>query len=160
MLEDNPCRRHAFEVFRIDKSATDLRAIRSQVKSAREAWDFDKHAVTGLDGVPFEVDEARLNELEKRLFDPLERLKEEQFVHQAHPFGADEELAGAIKDVLSHSVSAAISCDARALIAGALGPLLPEIPPPAMPDDLPDPKWPAAFPIERESLEQAIMRDF
>jgi hypothetical protein len=160
MLEDNPCRRDLFEVFHIDKSATDLRSIHAWVKDKKEIWAHENHTVKGWDGEVFAVDEARMNALEARLFVPNERLIDEQFAHQPHPFAEDPELAAAIIELQAPRERAVLAGDARAIVGGVLGPLLPKVSAPPMPDDLPEPARPAPFPIEKETLEQAILRDF
>jgi hypothetical protein len=160
MLEDNPCRRHPFEVFGIDKSETNRRNITSQVESAKDLLKHEQGAVKGPDGESFVVGEARINELEAILNDPLRRLQAEQFVHQAHPFSGDVELAAALEAEFS-SVSAPLqTLDSGAVIASALGPLLPEIEHADLPDDLPDPARPEPFPVEVERWDQTILRDF
>jgi hypothetical protein len=160
MLEDNPCRKTLFDVFGIDKSSTELKDIRRRIRDAREVWGHQKHCVKGPEGVTFVVDEARMNELEKRLLDPLKRLQEEQFVHQAHPFADDTELSEALALVKATGKQSVESVDMQTVVAGVLGALLPEVSAFKLPDDLPEPLQPEPFPIEQEPLEKAVQRDF
>src|SRR6476660_9069107 len=87
----NPCRHHLFEVFALDKSETDLRALRTAVQAARDRLRFGR--LLARDGSQLQLKEADLNALEKQLLNPVECLKAEQLVHQAHPFARDGALA-------------------------------------------------------------------
>ena len=160
MFEDNPCLQNPFEVFRIDRSETDLRAIRERVKDARETWEFDGRKIKTRGGAELAVDEAHMNEFQARLFDPLCRLKEEQFVHQAHSFAGDSELSQAVGEFLAPAEAAALPGGDRAAVLKVLAARVPPIPAPHLADDLPWPAWPEPFQVETETLEAAILRDF
>lgn len=152
----NQARRSIFHVFRIDKSVTDIKSINEAVNEAKRRVKFGK--VVAGDGTP--LDEAQVNSLLKSLLDPIERLKAEQFVHQAHLFSKDGELAECVSrleqadDPLPQLLAAS-----RGSVLSLLYRFLPPLTPPALEDDLPWPEPPTALALVREGLEDAILRD-
>ena len=102
------------------------------------------------DGELHAIEEARLNALQARLFNPLQRLKEEQFVHQSHSFSDDNELLGAVKGLTEVAVPVQVPTVAIAALVKTIGPLLPTISPPRRDGNLPWPDPPAPFEVERE----------
>jgi hypothetical protein len=159
VFEENPCRWNLFEVFQIDRSLTDKRAINERVRLTRDQWKFNQEKVLLRNGALCAIEESRLNELEGRLSKPLQRLKDEQFAHQFHSFAGDDELLGAVKGLTEVTAPAQMPSVAGAALVGAIGPLLPAITPPRLEDDLPWPDPPEAFSVKREPLEDAILRD-
>ncbi len=159
MFEENPCRWNLFEVFQIDRSVTDLKALRERVGDTRDLWKHHDGKVTLRSGEVHEIEEARLNDLAGRLFNPLLRLQEEQFAHQFHSFAGDDELLGAVKALAQEAAPLPAPTVASAVLVSAIGPLLPTLSPPRLEDNLPWPDPPAPLPVEREKLEDAILRD-
>jgi hypothetical protein len=160
-FETNPCRCSLFDVFHLDKAVTDIRAIREAIRDAKNRQRFD--SLTARDGTPLQLTEAQLNNLEKRLLDPIERLKEEQLVHQAYLFGQDEALkscvdALAASEDTTHQVGSLLS-DTRTAVLQMISRFLPPLEPPQLADDLPWPEPPATRPAVREDLAEAILRD-
>jgi hypothetical protein len=160
MFEENPCRWNEFEIFRIDRSMTDQRAIRLRVSDTREIWNYQEKKVVLRNGEKRAIEEARLNEFQGRLDDPLQRLKDEQFVHQFHSFAGDEELSSAVRGLAETELPVSVPTVAGAALLSAVGPLLPDITPPVLEDDLPWPQPPAAFDVEQEPLEDAMLRNY
>jgi hypothetical protein len=160
MFEENPCRRNPFAVFMVDRSETNLRAIRLRVDAAWKDWEFHGKKIRNPDGSETEVDEARMNEMKARLEQPLKRLKEEQLVHRSRPFVWDREFEDAMKEFSAPPEAPELPTLPRSAVLNLLGPLLPEVPAPVLADDMPWPEPPPTFPREREPLEQAILRDF
>lgn len=156
----NPCRHHLFEIFALDKSETDLRIIRAATQAARDRLGFGR--LVARDGTAIELTEAELNALEKKLLTPLERLQAEQFVHQAHAFSGDRELARCL-DRLAEEDQDPMPGVVAEVQAQALRTLLKTAPPLPIPsplaDDLPWPPEPEAYPLRRETLPDAILRD-
>jgi hypothetical protein len=159
MFEENPCRWNLFEVFQIDRSETNKRAILHRVSDTRDLWKHHEEIVVLRNGERRPTEEARLNELEGRLNNPLQRLKDEQLAHQFHSFAGDEELQSAVMRLTEAVVPAQTPSVAGAALVSAIGPLLPSISPPRMEDNLAWPDPPAAFQVEQESLQDAILRD-
>lgn len=156
----NPCRHHLFEVFALDKSETDLRRIRDAAQAARGRLGFGR--IVARDGTEIQLTEAELNALEKKLLTPLERLQAEQLVHQVHTFASDRELSRCLgrlaeedQDPMPGVVAEVQAQALRALLRTA-----PPLPIPApLPDDLPWPPEPEAYPLRSESLADAVLRD-
>lgn len=159
MFEDNPCRWNVFEVFRIDRSTTELRDIREREKLARDELVQNLGQVRLRNSELRASNEAQFNGLAKLLYDPVLRLQEEQFVHQAHSFASDEELVNALRGLSEQEEPPEVPAVAGAALVGALGPLLPNLSRPHMEDNLPWPEAPTPFEIEREPLEDAILRE-
>jgi hypothetical protein len=157
----NPCRRNIFDVFQIDKSETDIASIRNAIREARNRLGYGE--MIGSDGTKLELSEAELNNMESVLLDPVARLKEELFVHQAHPFLKDQALAGCIDRLAalekkSDAMKDLIS-ETRKPLLTALARFLPPLSPLTLEDDLPWPEPPAPMPITRKSLEEGIFSD-
>ena len=156
----NPCRYHIFDIFALDKSETDLRKIRAAIQATRDRLHFGK--IEARDGTTIQLSEAEFNTLEKELVHPVERLKAEQLVHQAHAFSRDAELARCIESLanqegdtlpkLLHEVQG----QALLAVVKATIPLLVSSP---LADDLPWPPEPPAYFPKRESREDAILRE-
>lgn len=154
----NPCRQNIFDVFPIDKSETDLKAINEKRRSAREQWQYSQ--LVARDGSKLTLSEAELNAFERLLLDPVERLKAEQFVHQAHSFSQDEELAACLQQLENQAdLLPDLLADLQAEILAGLSRFLPPLAPPRMPDDLPWPAPPGPFALALEPLEALVLRD-
>jgi hypothetical protein len=115
------------------------------------------------DGSPLTLSEAELNAMESVLLDPVERLKAEQFVHQAHPFSKDAEIGEGVKR-LQHLEAhgdpmADVLIDMRTALLAVVSRFLPVPEPPVLADDLPWPAVPEPGEVILESLEAAILRD-
>jgi hypothetical protein len=157
----NPCRHHLFEVFALDKSETDLRAILAATLAARDRLRFGK-MVAG-DGAELQISEAELNRLEQVLLSPVARLEAEQLVHQAHSFARDPGLAACLArlahaaagDPLAAELELALQRVLLLLVRAALPPL----PPVTLADDLPWPPAPETSVPRRESPAAAALRD-
>jgi len=154
----NPCRRNIFDVFPIDKSQTDLKAINEKRRNAREQWQYGQ--LVARDGAKLTLSEAELNAFESLLLDPVERLKAEQFVHQAHRFSQDEELAACLQQLKNQTdLLPELLADLQAAILARLSRFLPPLAPPRLPDDLPWPAPPEPLDLLLEPLEAVILRD-
>ncbi len=158
-ISKNPCRRNIFDVYPIDKLETDIRAIRAASQQARDQLKFGK--IVARDGSELSLSEADLNEMDEILFDPVARLKAEQFVHQPHLLSRDEELAGLLRQLETET------CDPlpNLLIEVQVGSLLtfvrqvlPEPAPPPLADDLPEVEL-ERLDLRLESWKEAILRD-
>lgn len=155
----NPCHGNVFDVFLIDKSETDVRVIREELRNARDRLEFDKFRTR--DGRRLTLSEAELNRMEAILLDPLQRLQAEQFVHQAHLFSEDEELARCLTELTLEEedpIDDLLSTLEQALLRMIVGALPPPEPCP-IEDDLPWPNEPGSCPPQLETLEEAILRD-
>jgi hypothetical protein len=156
----NPCRHHLFEVFALDKSETDLRAVRAATQAARDRLHFGR--IVARDGTEIQISESELNALEKELLTPVERLKVEQLVHQAHAFSRDPELARCIERLAGEDVDALpellAEVQGQALLA-VVRTTMPLLTPPPLADDLPWPPEPEGRAPRRETLEEAVLRD-
>jgi hypothetical protein len=156
----NPCRHHLFEVFALDKSETDLRAILTTTQAARDRLHFGK--IVARDGTEIQISESELNALEKGLLTPVERLKAEQFVHQAHTFSRDPELAWCIEGLTGEDVDALpellAEVQGQTLLA-VVRTTMPLLAPPPLADDLPWPPEPESRAPQRETLAEAVLRD-
>lgn len=156
----NPCRRGIFDIFALDRAETDLRAVRAAVQGARDRLQYGR--IVARDGSELELTEADLNAAEKVLLDPVERLKAEQLVHQAHRFSEDAELRALVgrlaEDAVDPLPGLVAEIEPAALLAAARG-LLPPLAPPPLADDLPWPPPPEPLELHREPLERAILRD-
>jgi len=159
MFEENPCRWNVFEAFQLDRSTTDLRAIRERVSDTFDVWKYHHEQIKLRNGELRAIDEARLNELKKRLENPLQRLKEEQLAHQVHTFAGDEELLSAVRGLAEPDAPGSVPTVAGAALLKSIGPLLPVVSAAKLEDDLPWPEPPSPFALERESLKDAILRD-
>jgi hypothetical protein len=156
----NPCRHHLFEIFALDKSETDLRVIRAATQAARDRLRFGR--LVARDGTEIALTEAELNALEKQLLTPLERLKAEQLVHQAHTFANDPELSRCLGRLAEEDQDPmpGLVADVQAQALRALLKTTPPLPPPSpLADDLPWPPEPEGCPLRRESLTDAVLRD-
>ena len=158
-FKKNPCRRTIFDVFAIDRSETDLRVIRTASQKARDQLKFGR--ILARDGTELSLTEADLNEMDKILFDPVERLKAEQFVHQGQLFSQDEELASLMRDLVTENrdplPDLLAEIQAGALLGLARTMLLEPSPVP-LEDDLPAVEL-EALELELEPLKDAILRD-
>jgi CelD/BcsL family acetyltransferase involved in cellulose biosynthesis len=158
-LKKNPCRRNIFDVFPIDRSETGLKTIREASQKARDQLKFGK--IVARDGTELSLTEADLNEMDKILFDPVARLKAEQFVHQAHLFSQDEELADLMRQLAAESRDPMPGLLAE-IQAGSLLALvrqvLPEPTPERLEDDLPQVDV-EPLEIQLEAWKDAILRD-
>jgi len=158
----NPCRRNPFDAFALSKDETGIKAIRRAIADARSLWKDRKGVMTARDGGAWTISEAQLNSLEKEICDPLRRLQIEQFVHQEHPFSADEEIAGLCHE-LARPPEASLPAGMIDGISGALLTRLIHFVPdpvrPAIADDLPWPAYPEASPVELESLDRTLLRE-
>lgn len=159
MFDENPCRMNLFEIFQIDRSVTDLRAIRGRVNDTLDLWKHNENKITFRTGEVHAIEHALLNALQGRLFNPVQRLKEEQFAHQVHSFAGDEELLGALRSLTEEDAPIRVPTVAMATLVSAIGPLLPAVSPPQLEDNLPWPEPLAEFHVARESLADAILRD-
>jgi hypothetical protein len=155
----NPCRHHLFEIFNLDKSETDLRAIRTAVQEVQGRLRYSR--IVARDGTVLTLSEADLNTLSKVLLTPLERLKTEQLVHQAHAFSQDRELALCMEslaveeeDPLPGLIAEVQGQALRTLVRTAL-----PLPSPFLADDLPWPPEPEGYELRRESIKEAIQRE-
>lgn len=154
----NPCQRNLFDVYPLDKSEADIKAIRTAAQKVRDQLKFGK--IVARDGTELSLTEADLNEMDKILFDPVARLKAEQFVHEAHSFSQDEELAVLMQQLeetrdplpglLDDIQSGALVTLARQV--------LPEPVPPPLADNLP-PVELEPLELQLELLREAILRD-
>ena len=154
----NPCRQNIFEVFRLDKVETDPGAILAAINKAKT--QLSNGIMVARDGTEFSLSEAQLNNLEKILLDPLERLKAEQLVHQAHFFSHDEEFAGAAHALRQEDDSMQmLLVDMKSALVVVLGQFLPSFTPPHLEDDQPWPDPPAPLELVREAWTAAILRD-
>jgi len=155
----NPCRRSIVDVYPIDKSETDLRAIRTASQKVREQLRSGK--IVARDGSELSLSEADLNRLDKTLFDPVARLKAEQFVHQAHLFSQDEELADLMQQIREEGrdplPDLLTDIQAGALLAIARQ-VLPEPAPLPLADDLPEVEL-ERLELRHEPWKEAILRD-
>jgi hypothetical protein len=159
MFEENPGRWNLFEVFQIDRSLTDLRSIRRSVQDALDRWRQNGGKVELRNGEKCHAEEAKLNELSGRLFDPVRRLKNEQFAHQVHSFAGDEELHEAVTGMTGVAAQALMPSVAGSALVAAIGPLLPTISAPRQEDDLPWPDPPSPIAIDMEPLQDAVLRE-
>lgn len=156
----NPCRHHLFEVFGLDPSETDLRAIRTAVQTARDRLGFGR--IVARDGTAIELSEADLNALEKELLTPVERLKAEQLVHSMRAFASDPELAWCIERLAQQDRDPVpeLIADVRAqAVLAVIEAAVPLLAPPHLADDLPWPSAPASRALRRESLVESVLRD-
>ncbi len=156
----NPCRSHLFEIFGLDKSETDLRALRSAVQTTRDRLRFGK--IKARDGSEIELTEADSNALEEKLFDPLQRLQVEQLVHQEHLFAKDPELISALdelKDEDPAPLTVLVEEARPQVLLAVLQAFLPSFEPPVLAVDLPWPEEPESFGLHREPLEDVILRE-
>jgi hypothetical protein len=155
----NPCRRNIFDVFKIDKSETDIKTIRGASQKSRDQLKFGK--IVARDGTELSLTEADLNEMDKILFDPVARLQAEQFVHQAHLFSQDEELGGLMRQLETEGhdplPDLLAEVQAGALLALARQ-VLPEPAPPALADDLPQVEL-DPLELHLEPWKDVILRD-
>ncbi len=154
----NPCRHNIFDAYAIDKSEIDIKVIRGASLKARDQLKFGK--IVARDGAELQLTEAELNEMDKVLFDPVARLKSEQFVHQAHSFSQDEELTVLVRqleearDPLPDLLA---KIQARTL-ATLVRQVLPQPVPQPLADDL-TPVELEPLDLQLESLRDAILRD-
>lgn len=157
----NPCRCSVFDVFQLDKTETDIRAIREAIRETKNR--FKCGVLVNADGIPMSLTEAQLNNLEKKLLDPVERLKEEQLAHQAHPLGKDEALSSCLQALAARKEgddpTAALFAEMQGALLKLLGRFMPPLDPPHLDDNLPWPESPAPMTLVREGLEEAILRD-
>lgn len=155
----NPCRCTIFDVYPIDKSEIDIRVIRAASQKARDQLKFGK--IVARDGGELSLSEANLNEMDEILFDPVARLQAEQFVHQAHSFSQDEELADLMRQLGEEGrdplPGLLTDIQAGALLAIARQ-ILPEPTPPPLADDLPEVEL-ERLELRLESWKEAILRD-
>jgi len=159
MFEENPCTWNALEIFQLDRSVTDLKSVRERHSATRDEWKFNDQKIRLRNGEVRALEEARLNEFQKRIDDPVRRLQEEQYAHQFHSFAGDEELLAAVNRLEQNQSTAEIPMVGGSALVSAIGGLLPEVKPQRIEDDLPWPDLPKPTPVEDEPLEDAILRD-
>jgi hypothetical protein len=159
MFEENICRWNALEIFQLDRSVTDLKSIRERESVTRDDWKFNDHKIKLRNGELHALEEARLNEFQNRIDNPIRRLQEERYVHQVHSFAGDEELLTALNQLVREQGAAEIPMVGGSALVSAIGGLLPTVTPPCMEDDLPWPDLPKPMHIDDEPLETAILRD-
>ncbi len=154
----NPCRRNIFDIFQIDKSEIDLRVINGASKNAREMWKYGK--LKARDGSTLELSEAELNAMVNCLLNPLERLRAEQFTHQAHHFIEDEQLARCLRRLETETdLMPDLVNGLQESLFGRLIRFLPPLAPRNLSDDLAWPEPPEPCDLTRETLAMAILRD-
>lgn len=160
MSQEPTSGRHTlFDVFGLDKSETDPRAIQAAVRRAESRRKSGQ--LRGPDGAPIALSESELNHLKATLLDPLARLRAEQLIHQGHSFASDDELAqalAALAAVEPDPVDELLAFIPEAITA-ALGQTLAQVEPPTLEDDLPWPDEPGVLALELEPLEELILRD-
>lgn len=159
MFEENPCRWNALEIFRLDRSITELNAIYERERATRDEWKFNDRKIKLRDGEVRALEEARLNEFQKHIDNPVLRLQEERYAHQIHSFAGDEELLIAVNQLDGEQSGEEIPIVAGSALASVIGGLLPSVEPAQIEDDLPWPDSPKPMPVENEPLENAILRD-
>jgi hypothetical protein len=156
----NPCRRNIFDVYRIDKSETDIRVIRAASQKTRDQLKFGK--IVARDGSELSLSEADLNETDEILLDPVARIKAEQFVHQVHLFSQDDELAGLMRqlEVEAHDPLPDLLVEIqRGSLLTIVRQVLPEPAPSPLADDLPEVEL-ERLELRLESRKNAILRDY
>lgn len=162
-LPVNPCRRHAFEAFALDKNETSIKNIRRAVSQARASWKDRGGKLTAADGKDWEVSEATLNSLERQIFDPMERLRLEQFVHEEHWFARSDEVAPLVREFEESSAPdkfyANLLDELNAALLVRIIHFLPELDRPAIDDTEPWPDPPVPELIELEPFEKTILRE-
>lgn len=162
-FKSNPCRQNLFEVFQLDKAETGIRAIREAVQVTKRRFVNGGGKLPMRDGTEMELTEAQLNQMEKKLLDPLTRLKEEQIAHQAHRFAHDEAFGGRLQALAAYEETAGqvgtLLAETQSATLAMVKRYLPPFTPPALADDLPWPEPPAPGTPRREDLAAAILRD-
>ena len=152
----NPCIRNIFEVFEIDKQETDARVINEARRRTWEKWE-SKHLTTQDASI---ISKAELNAMEKRLLDPVERLKAEQFVHQAHRFSPDEELSQCLGRLDSEfDPWPELLAELRKALLARLSRFLPPLEVITLDDDIAWPPVPEPFDPKLETPARTILRD-
>ena len=160
-FKSNPCRHNLFEVFRLDKAETGIRAINEAIQATKNRFKYGK--LTTRDGEELDLSEAQLNHLEKKLRDPIARLREEQIVHQFHLFAHDEALGGRLLALAAYEETAGqvgtLLAETQSATLAMVKRYLPPFTPPSLADDLPWPEPPAPGAPAREDWAAVILRD-
>ena len=158
-FEKNPCRRTAFEAFRIDKSETNPLTINSTIRDAFNSLQNGNALIKERDGTDWQISQADLNKLKDIMLCPVERLGTEQFVHETHLFRKDT-----ILDELLAKLDEPY--DTRKFIESVLARLWPALiavvpypEPEPMEDDLPQPDLCEHFQVPVEPLDVTILRE-
>ncbi len=159
MFDNNPCRWNALEIFQIDRSTMERKVLNERINRTKEDWKFEGQKVRMRNGEMQALDEARLNDFQKRIDNPVLRLREEQLVHQVHSFTGNEEMLNAVKELQASQCTTAPPSVAGTALIGVIGALLPSIPSHPMQDDLPWPEPLPPFRVEEEPLADAVLRD-